>query len=107
MLEVIGYVLFIYGLYLVVDGLFTLATGKVHGFGMNLYEKYTRESIKSAAPIIGIGSMIVGLGMVGFKVGSLITSLAFLNNCSWIILVCGIVVGVLGMTLGCSKFVEN
>lgn len=97
----------IFGLYWAVTGVMMLITGKVYGHGRDIAEKNTPESIRAAAPFLGIGNIAVGLAMVVPKLCGWLDFLAFLKAYDWYILLGGAAVGVAFVIMGYRKLAEK
>lgn len=107
MATTIDALLALWGVYLTFCGIATLATGKVFGHGKDIAVKNTPESVRAAAPLLGCGTLVIGLFMSIAMLGGFIPALAFLNPYKWYVLIGGAVVGVAIVAMGYKKLVEK
>lgn len=103
-LEMMDTFLALFGLYLVGCGVAALLTGKIYGHGTDFGAKYTEESTRTAAPAIGIGTALVGLAMIAFKLAGMTPAL---SAYAWYILIALAGAGIVFVILGYRKLIEK
>lgn len=101
-----GIIFMLFGAYFLLTGIATMATRKVFGFGSSM-NKYTDESIRATAPVMGLGNVVLGITWVAAHLGDLVPSLSFLSDYSMWILIGGAVVGAVIVGIGSSKLVKK
>lgn len=106
-LEIMDTFLAFFGVYLVACGLATLVTGNVYGHGQDFSSKYTSESIRAVAPLLGIGTTLTGAALILFKLVGWLPALEALSVYAWGILICGAIVGIAIIGVGYHKLVEK
>ena len=105
-ISISGILFMLLGLYELISGIATVATRKIFGFGNSLKE-YTDESIRANAPIMGCGNIVIGITWIVAHLGDAVSSLSFMNDYSWWVLIGGLVVGGIIIAIGTSKMVKK
>lgn len=101
-ISISGILFMLLGVYELINGIATLATRKIFGFGNKLKE-YTDESIRANAPLLGLGNIVLGISWIAAHLGELVPSLAFMNDYSLWILIGGVVIAVVIISIATSK----